>query len=305
MFSQPVLLALVEPGLTRDDAYRIVQRNAMRTWRSARPFRDVLARRPRRHRVLGDDALDECFDLDRGRCATSARVFDALDALEPLAVRPVSEPSRCRTTTRGKVRELYEVDHDRMLVVASDRISVFDVVLRRPDPRQGPGAHRRCRTFWFEQTAHLVAATTSCRPTPPTSPRPPGPDVAGRAMLVRRREPDADSSASSRGYLFGSAWKEYQETGTVHGRPAAAGLAPGRALPEPIFTPTTKARAGHDELRSTDAEAAASVGDDRSSRRDARRCAIYELRRRARRAHGLILADTKLEFGELDGRAAA
>ena len=146
----------------------------------------------------------------------------------------------------GKVRELYEVDHDRMLVVASDRVSVFDVVLPDLIPDKGR-VLTALSTFWFEQTAHL-APNHLVSSDPTDFPETAGAEVAGRAMLVKAARP-VRLECVARGYLFGAAWSDYQETGTVMGAhaPVAACARPS-ACPSPIFTPTTKAEEGHDEL---------------------------------------------------------
>ncbi len=197
----------------------------------------------------------------------------------------------------GKVRDLYEVGHDRMLVVASDRISVFDVVLDDLIPDKGR-ALTALSTFWFEQTAdvwpnHLVSSD------PTDFPETAGSEVDGRAMLVRAAQP-LRLECIARGYLFGSAWSEYEAAGTVCGAPLPSGLRMAERLPEPIFTTTTKAETGHDETL-TDAQAAALVGDERFEQcRDAV-LAIYRVAAERAAAQGLILADTKLELGTVDG----
>ena len=143
----------------------------------------------------------------------------------------------------GKVRELYEVDHDRMLVVASDRISVFDVVLDDLIPDKGR-VLTALSTFWFEQTADIVPNhLVSSDPT--DFPETAGADVAGRAMLVKAAQP-VRLECVARGYLFGSAWSQYESTGSVQGHAMPPGLRQAEQLPEPIFTPTTKAESGHD-----------------------------------------------------------
>lgn len=196
----------------------------------------------------------------------------------------------------GKVRELYEVSHDRMLVVATDRVSVFDVVLAEEIPDKGR-ALTALSTFWFERTADIV--TNHLISSDPTDfPEIAGPDVAGRAMLVRTARP-VRLECIARGYLFGSAWTEYDETGTVCGRKLPSGLRRAEALPEPIFTTTTKAEAGHDETLS-DTQAAAIVGDAVFERcRDAT-LAVYRFAAQHAATCGLVLADTKLEFGSID-----
>jgi phosphoribosylaminoimidazole-succinocarboxamide synthase len=197
----------------------------------------------------------------------------------------------------GKVRELYEVDHDRMLVVASDRISVFDVVLDDLIPDKGR-VLTALSTFWFELTAHL-APNHLVSSDPTDFPETAGPDVAGRAMLVRAARP-VRLECVARGYLFGSAWSDYQATGAVAGRSLPPGFREAERLPSPIFTPTTKAEAGHD-LPLSDAEAVERVGADRFEQLRDLTLRIYEFGAQHAAARGLILADTKLEFGECDG----
>jgi phosphoribosylaminoimidazole-succinocarboxamide synthase len=193
----------------------------------------------------------------------------------------------------GKVRDLYEVSHDRMLIVASDRISVFDVVLPDEIPDKGR-VLTALSTYWFEQTAsifpsHLISAD------PTDFPETAGPEVAGRAMLVRATRP-VRLECIARGYLFGSAWSEYSELGTVCGRKLPAGLRQAEQLAEPIFTSTTKAESGHD-VTLTDAEAAGLVGEPIFEQvRDAT-LAMYRFAAEHAAGCGVLLADTKFEFG--------
>lgn len=196
----------------------------------------------------------------------------------------------------GKVRELYEVGHDRLLMVASDRVSVFDCVLPDEIPDKGR-VLTGLSAWWFERTAGIVPNhVISVDPT--DFPEIAG-HVGGRAMLVHTTAP-VRMECVVRGHLFGSAWKEYRERGTVGGHPAPPGLREADRLPEPLFTPTTKADAGHDEPLSPD-EAAALVGADLY--RDLARLSIALFEHGAAHVEqqGLILADTKLEFGRLDG----
>jgi phosphoribosylaminoimidazole-succinocarboxamide synthase len=197
----------------------------------------------------------------------------------------------------GKVRDLYEVGHDRMLMVASDRISVFDVVLGDEIPDKGR-ALTALSTFWFEQTEsmwpnHLVSAD------PTDFPETAGPDVEGRAMLVRAAQP-IRLECIARGYLFGSAWAEYEAAGTVCGARLPAGLRMAEQLPVPIFTTTTKADVGHDETL-TEAEAAALVGPELFGRCREVVLGVYRFAAEHAATQGLILADTKLELGTVDG----
>jgi phosphoribosylaminoimidazole-succinocarboxamide synthase len=204
---------------------------------------------------------------------------------------PVALPHRYT----GKVRDLYEVGPDRTLMVASDRISVFDVVLGDEIPDKGR-ALTALSAFWFERTGavapnHLISAD------PTNFPDGAGPDVAGRALLVRSADP-VRLECIARGYLFGSAWDEYEAAGTVCGRALPSGLRRAERLPEPIFTTTTKVEpgAGHDEPL-TDVAAAALVGGVVFERcRDAT-LAVYGVGAAHAEQRGLLLADTKLEFG--------
>lgn len=193
----------------------------------------------------------------------------------------------------GKVRELYEVDHDRMLVVASDRISVFDVVLDDLIPDKGR-VLTALSTFWFEQTASIVPNhLVSSDPT--DFPETAGADVAGRAMLVKAAQP-VRLECVARGYLFGSAWSQYESTGSVQGHAMPPGLRQAEQLPEPIFTPTTKAESGHD-LPLTPLEAAELVGGGRYEELRELTLQVYAYGAAHAEQRGLVLADTKLEFG--------
>ena len=198
----------------------------------------------------------------------------------------------------GKVRDLYEVDHDRMLIVASDRISVFDVVLEDEIPDKGR-VLTALATFWFERTQslfpnHLISSD------PTDFPETAGPEVAGRAMLVRATQP-VRLECIARGYIFGSAWSEYAERGTVNGRRLPPGLRQAERLPEPIFTTTTKAEAGHD-LPLTDVEAVEIVGVDVFEQVRTATLDVYGFGAAHAESCGVVLADTKLEFGTIDGR---
>jgi phosphoribosylaminoimidazole-succinocarboxamide synthase len=196
----------------------------------------------------------------------------------------------------GKVRDLYEVGHDRMLMVASDRISVFDVVLDDLIPDKGR-VLTALSAFWFDRTAdvfpnHLVSSD------PTDFPETAGPEVAGRALLVHATRP-VRLECIARGFLFGSAWSEYEERGTVCGRKLPSGLRQAERLDRPIFTPTTKAEEGHD-LPLTDAEAAGLVGGDLLDSIRAATLALYRVGAEHAESRGIILADTKFEFGLVD-----
>ncbi len=188
----------------------------------------------------------------------------------------------------GKVRDIYDLG-DSLLLVASDRISTFDVVHPTPIPDKG-AVLTGLSAFWFEQTAAII-------PNHMLSVADGVPDeVRGRAMIVRKLRM-LPVECIVRGYLSGSGWKDYQATGTVSGIALPAGLRESEQLPEPIFTPSTKADVGHDEA--IDFEGAVALVGDRETAvqmRDAA-LAVYAHAAQRARAHGIILADTKFELG--------
>jgi phosphoribosylaminoimidazole-succinocarboxamide synthase len=196
----------------------------------------------------------------------------------------------------GKVRELFEVGMDALLMVASDRISVFDVVLPDLIPDKGR-VLTALSSFWFARTTDIVPNhVISCDPT--DFPEISG-DVAGRATLVRAARP-IRLECVVRGYVFGHGWSEYRERGTVGGFSVPAGLQEAEPLPQPLFTPTTKAETGHDMPLTAD-EAVALVGADEYEQLKDLSLRLYANGAAHAESCGLILADTKFEFGERDG----
>jgi phosphoribosylaminoimidazole-succinocarboxamide synthase len=195
----------------------------------------------------------------------------------------------------GKVRDLFEVGMDALLMVATDRVSVFDVVLPDVIPDKGR-VLTALSYFWFERTKHIVPNhVISCDPT--DFPEIAG-DVAGRATLVHSARP-IRLECVVRGYVFGHGWSEYEERGTVGGFAVPPGLQLADPLPEPLFTPTTKAESGHD-VGVTQSEAVELVGGDTYERLREYSLALYRHGAEHAENCGLILADTKFEFGERD-----
>ena len=195
---------------------------------------------------------------------------------------------------RGKVRETYAVDDDHLLLVATDRLSAFDVVFDQPIPDKGR-VLTGLSAYWFERLAdlglsHFISADTSTLPDAARLP-----ELAGRVMLVRRAR-RIDAECVVRGYLAGSGWAEYRRDGVVGGHRLPGGLREADRLPEPIFTPSTKAEVGHDE-NITRAELAGLVGEDLARSLEERSIALYRAGARRAEEVGLILADTKFEFG--------
>jgi len=188
----------------------------------------------------------------------------------------------------GKVRDIYDAGDDRLLMVTSDRLSAFDVVLEEPIPHKGR-VLTALTAFWLDQVDDIVPNHLI--------------SVDGASMLVRKAEM-LPIECIVRGFLTGSAWKEYTEKGTVHGMPLPPGLRQSEQLPDPIFTPSTKAAIGdHDENISFD-QAAALVGTDVAAEAAAISLNVYFRASARAAAAGILLADTKFELGWIDGRLA-
>ncbi len=205
----------------------------------------------------------------------------------------------------GKVREIFDLG-DAFLFVASDRISAFDCVMPNGIPRKGE-VLTQISHFWFDQTENLVpnhrlvkagesfnVAALAHIPAETKA------SLAKRAMIVKKAKPLA-VECIVRGYLAGSGWKEYKKSQTVCGSPLPAGLQESSELPEPIFTPSTKAETGHDENISFD-EAKKILGDDIANQARDLSLKIYKHARDYARQRGIIIADTKFEFGLFEGK---
>ena len=208
---------------------------------------------------------------------------------------------------RGKVRDTYQIDADLLLMVTTDRISAFDVVLPTGIPEKGRILNKMSG-FWFDKTKHLIPNHLVALADDP--------DVAGKfsdselmrnlpaqvarqAMIVKKAE-RIDIECVVRGYITGSAWSEYQKQGTVSGQRMPSGMVEGDAFPEPLFTPTTKAEQGHDENMTAD-EVIAIAGADLARRLEEVTKTVYRFGHDYARERGIVLADTKLEFGLLHG----
>ena len=208
---------------------------------------------------------------------------------------------------RGKVRDTYQIDADLLLMVTTDRISAFDVVLPTGIPEKGRILNKMSG-FWFDQTKHLIPNHLVALADDP--------DVAGKfsdselmrnlpaqvarqAMIVKKAE-RIDIECVVRGYITGSAWSEYQKQGTVSGQRMPSGMVEGDAFPEPLFTPTTKAEQGHDENMTAE-EVIAIAGADLARQLEEVTKTVYRFGHDYARERGIVLADTKLEFGLLHG----
>lgn len=197
---------------------------------------------------------------------------------------------------RGKVRDIYAVDEERLLIVASDRLSAFDVVLPDPIPDKGR-VLTAVSNHWFGLTRHLIANhLTGTAPEEVVDGADERAQVTGRAVVVRRVQP-LPIEAVVRGYLIGSGWKDYRATGAVCGLALPAGLALAQRLPEPLYTPASKAAVGEHDENITFEDTVQRIGADLAERVRAASLALYRFAVDHAAARGIIIADTKFEFG--------
>ena len=203
--------------------------------------------------------------------------------------------------TRGKVRDIYDLG-EHLLIVTSDRISAFDVIMNEGIPNKGR-VLTQISKFWFEQMGdiipnHIVATEVSDFPAITHKYRD---QLEGRSMLVKKASP-LPVECIVRGYLSGSGWKEYRQKGSICGIDLPAGLKESQALPEPIFTPSTKAELGDHDENISFAEAVEICGGDLAEQAKQATLAIYKRARTLADAKGIIIADTKFEFGVFEGK---
>jgi len=199
---------------------------------------------------------------------------------------------------RGKVRDLYAVGTDRLLVIQTDRLSAFDVIMPDPIPEKGR-VLTEMSFFWFRKLGHVIANhLTGVTPETVVAADERW-QVAGRAMVVRKLSP-LKIEAVVRGYIIGSGWKDYQKTGMVCGIKLPAGLKEAQKLPEVIFTPATKAPAGQHDENISFAEAGKIVGPAMAEKVRAVSIRLYSEAAEYAKTHGIIIADTKFEFGTDD-----
>jgi phosphoribosylaminoimidazole-succinocarboxamide synthase len=199
-----------------------------------------------------------------------------------------------RRIGKGKVRDIYAVGDDKMLIVASDRLSAFDVVLPDPIPDKGRVLNEMAN-FWFQRLGHVVPnQLTGIDPESVVSPEE-KPQVRGRSVVVKKLKP-LPIEAVVRGYIIGSGWKDYQKTGRICGIELPKGLRQAEKLPEPIFTPATKAETGHDE-NIPFSEVERLIGKELAAKVREVSIRLYQEAADYAATRGIIIADTKFEFG--------
>ncbi|MFB3116469.1 MAG: phosphoribosylaminoimidazolesuccinocarboxamide synthase, partial [Gammaproteobacteria bacterium] len=215
---------------------------------------------------------------------------------DPVAALHQSELKSLPLLSRGKVRDIYDVDEDHMLIVTTDRLSAFDVVL--PDAIPGKGAIlTTVSNFWFDRTRHIIPNHLSDKSLVEVLPDEAERNmIEGRGIVVRKLKP-LPVEAIVRGYLIGSAWSDYQKTGAVCGIDLPAGLQQAQQLPETIFTPSTKADVGdHDENISFE-KTVSLLGQDMAELMRDVSLKLYQEAAEYALERGIIIADTKFEFG--------
>jgi len=195
----------------------------------------------------------------------------------------------------GKVRDLYEIDDKRMLMVATDRLSAFDVILAEPIPEKGK-ILTAISNFWFDKLGHLIPNHFTGDKVEDVVPADELPLVEGRAVVAKRLKPVA-VEAIVRGYIVGSGWKEYQKAGTVCGIALPAGLKEAAKLPQPIFTPSTKAAVGDHDENITFEQCESIIGKALAAQVRDTSIALYTAAVEYAATRGIIIADTKFEFG--------
>jgi len=195
---------------------------------------------------------------------------------------------------KGKVRDIYAVGNDKMLIVTSDRLSAFDVVLPDPIPDKGR-VLTEMANFWFQRLGHIVPNHLTGISPESVVPDPEKEQVRGRSVVVKKLKP-LPIEAVVRGYIIGSGWKDYQKTGKVCGIELPRGLQQAQQLPQPIFTPATKAQSGHDENISF-AEVEQLIGRELAAKVRDVSIRLYQDAADYAAKRGIIIADTKFEFG--------
>ncbi len=310
VFSPRVMLALVESGVERGAAYDAVQSAAMQALDAETDFQAIISQSETVRKHIDSAALSELFDYDY--------FIDQVDAIyERLGIAELSEDESAAVLSthlpglvhRGKVRDTYRVDDGVLMMIATDRISAFDVIMDDPVPQKGV-LLAQMSAYWFRNVIgdivdnHMIGMADDYAVREKIGDAGALADLPNawqdRAMLIREAE-RIDMECVVRGYLAGAGWAEYESHGTLNGEKLPKGLRPAEKLPEPMFTPSTKAESGHD-IPLTESEAIDLVGADLHARLKEVSIQIYERARQHAAERGMILVDTKFEFGFVNGK---
>ena len=310
VFSPRVMLALVESGVERGVAYDAVQSAAMQALDAETDFQTIISQSETVRKHIDSAALSELFDY--------GYFIEQVDAIyERLGIAELSEEDSVAVSStnllglvhRGKVRDTYRVDDGVLMMIATDRISAFDVIMDDPVPQKGV-LLAQMSAYWFRNVIGDIVGNHMIGMADDYAVREKIGDIGAladlpdawqdRAMLIREAE-RIDMECVVRGYLAGAGWAEYEAHGTLNGEKLPEGLRPAEKLPEPMFTPSTKAESGHD-IPLTESEAIDLVGADLHARLKEVSIQIYERAHEHAAERGMILVDTKFEFGFVNGK---
>ena len=310
VFSPRVMLALVEAGVERGVAYDAVQSAAMQALDEETDFQAIISQSETVRKHIDSAALSELFDY--------GYFIQQVDAIyERLGIAEISEDDSAAVLSthlpglvhRGKVRDTYRVDDGVLMMIATDRISAFDVIMDDPVPQKGV-LLAQMSAYWFRNVIGDIVGNHMIGMADDYDVREKIGDVGAladlpnawqdRAMLIREAE-RIDMECVVRGYLAGAGWAEYESHGTLNGAKLPEGLRPAEKLPEPMFTPSTKAESGHD-IPLTESEAIDLVGADLHARLKEVSIQIYKRAHQHAAERGMILVDTKFEFGFVNGK---
>ena len=302
VFSPRVMLALVEAGVERGEAYDAVQRAAMQSLDQETDFQSIISEDPIVCQHIDGSSLADLFDYSYF-IEQVDQIFDRL-GIELNVSETVLSTYLPGLVHRGKVRDTYHVSDGVLMMIATDRISAFDVIMDDPIPQKGV-LLAQMSAFWFRNVIgdivdnHMIAIVSDSDLERSGALTYLPPEWNDRAMLIREAD-RIDMECVVRGYLAGAGWAEYETHGTLNGAELPAGLRPAERLPEPMFTPSTKAEEGHD-LPLTEAEAIDLVGAELFQKLKRVSIEIYKRAHQHAADRGMILVDTKFEFGFVDG----
>ena len=309
VFSPRVMLALVEAGVERGEAYDAVQSAAMQALDAETDFQAIISQSETVRKHIDISALSELLDygyfIQQVHAIYERLGIAELNEDESAAVLSTHLPGLVH---RGKVRDTYRVDDGVLMMVATDRISAFDVIMDDPVPQKGV-LLAQMSAYWFRNIIGDIVDNHMIGMADDYAVREKIGDIGAladlpdawqdRAMLIRAAE-RIDMECVVRGYLAGAGWAEYESHGTLNGEKLPKGLRPAEKLPEPMFTPSTKAESGHD-IPLTESEAIDLVGADLHAQLKKVSIQIYERARQHAAERGMILVDTKFEFGFVNG----